>query len=826
MRSYKDVAFKEIWHQKFSSILIVIALILSSAMTTVIGQSIGTMDAMRIEQAKSLNGDRYVTFHQVDITTTRDLGQNSALTQVVPFITLSTAELPDSGLSLYIREFMNNDTSVYQAQYRLKEGRQPEKAYEIALPESVLQRLDKEVKIGDSIQIPMEIALLQDTELPYQYDATFTLTGILENEYIGYVNGVVNALVGSGTAELLLPERYQIYSVDCKTTSKKDFQTTIYKLEETYHLSDDLVQYNDLLLNAAHISYDSKKDNFSDDSNFYMTFAGAVVGILVLTAAGLVIYNVLKIQLEKSIKNYGILRALGATKGKLYNLVLIKILILNGIGLPIGAIIGICFSEFITKIAINLFEPEVFMVETSEQMSNLVARSSTIDTSFLALTLGLTMIFSILSAIPAARIASQISPIQSISGRKVKVVKHRTRKIRNFEAFYARLNMRRNLSRSIITSLSLVLCIAIFIALQSFSYLLDVSTELQTMHVGDYSLTNSETGFSPEIVEKLSGTEDVEKVSTLNFSLYQPDNKNNLSGIQTNILLNPAETLQICGMDEDWMLHKFADLSQDQQESIALGQGCIVANPVKINGVSSQGPRERDYVVGDEIDINGEHLEVVYVANEIMGLENKGFTNGVQIITTNIGYALLTGSDRIAECYLSVRENADREYIENVIQKICDNNPGSKWLSYEETDQQLKESYAQIRILAWGIILFVGMIGLLNIINTTYTNVYSRRHEIGVQRALGMSIRNLYKTFLWEGVYYSTIAIFLGVSLGCLCTLVIGASLDEEFQFVVPPFTSIIQVAFSSVICCMLAIILPLVRVKKMSIVECIKNEE
>lgn len=58
MRSYKDVAFKEIWHQKFSSILIVIALILSSAMTTVIGQSIGTMDAMRIEQAKSLNGDR------------------------------------------------------------------------------------------------------------------------------------------------------------------------------------------------------------------------------------------------------------------------------------------------------------------------------------------------------------------------------------------------------------------------------------------------------------------------------------------------------------------------------------------------------------------------------------------------------------------------------------------------------------------------------------------------------------------------------------------------------------------------------------------------
>ena len=50
-----------------------------------------------------------------------------------------------------------------------------------------------------------------------------------------------------------------------------------------------------------------------------------------------------------------------------------------------------------------------------------------------------------------------------------------------------------------------------------------------------------------------------------------------------------------------------------------------------------------------------------------------------------------------------------------------------------------------------GLILFVGLIGVLNIINTVYTNIHTRKKEIGTQRAIGMSLKSLYKTFLWEG---------------------------------------------------------------------------
>ena len=57
-----------------------------------------------------------------------------------------------------------------------------------------------------------------------------------------------------------------------------------------------------------------------------------------------------------------------------------------------------------------------------------------------------------------------------------------------------------------------------------------------------------------------------------------------------------------------------------------------------------------------------------------------------------------------------------------------------------------------------GLILFVGLIGILNIINTVYTNIHTRVTEIGMQRAIGMSAGSLYKTFLWEGAYYGIIA--------------------------------------------------------------------
>lgn len=47
MKSYRTLAIKELLSQKVTSILILLAVILSTMMTTIVGQSIGALAAMR-----------------------------------------------------------------------------------------------------------------------------------------------------------------------------------------------------------------------------------------------------------------------------------------------------------------------------------------------------------------------------------------------------------------------------------------------------------------------------------------------------------------------------------------------------------------------------------------------------------------------------------------------------------------------------------------------------------------------------------------------------------------------------------------------------------
>ena len=58
MKSYRTLAIKELLSQKVTSILILLAVILSTMMTTIVGQSIGALAAMREQQAIMIGGKR------------------------------------------------------------------------------------------------------------------------------------------------------------------------------------------------------------------------------------------------------------------------------------------------------------------------------------------------------------------------------------------------------------------------------------------------------------------------------------------------------------------------------------------------------------------------------------------------------------------------------------------------------------------------------------------------------------------------------------------------------------------------------------------------
>lgn len=189
-------------------------------------------------------------------------------------------------------------------------------------------------------------------------------------------------------------------------------------------------------------------------------------------------------------------------------------------------------------------------------------------------------------------------------------------------------------------------------------------------------------------------------------------------------------------------------------------------------------------------------------------------------------YDELVGDDRYAELYPALREEADPEVFEAWLDGWCSDNPGTHWLSYRQSDAQIAESFEQIRLLCWGLILFIGLIGILNIINTVYTNIHTRVNEIGMQRAIGMSNRSLYKTFLWEGAYYGLIASVVGSICGYICTVFVAAAENDSLTLSAFPAVPVLEAAVVSVAACLIATAVPLRGIGRMSIVESIEAVE
>ncbi len=826
MKRYSALAWRELLAQRVTSVLILLAIVLSTMMTAAIGQSAGVLSAMRQQQAIAIGGDRHAGLVQMDREQLAALQSDPRLSFVGSFVVLGNAKL-DNTLSLGLSEFQEDVKAVYPSISAIKEGRLPQAPMEIALPEDVLEYLGFSGRLGETFSLPLSKALRHGVMTQsHDFTTDLTLVGITRSNYMSYAAGVVNGIVGPGTAEALLPEEYFYYNVDIKVADKGAFQSTMDSLVSALNIPQLDTTYNIPYLDALGIRYDSKAADVmdaSDEGFSYLLAAGILVGVLLLLAAGLVIYNILKIAVSRQMTQYGILRAMGAEKGQLYFLVIAQILSLCALGIPLGLLLGSLSAKGILTAATGLLSPEIFLARDAGELDRLIAENSGGKGLFLLASAAITLLFALAAALPAARYAARVAPTVAISGTQVKI-RRRNRKekrIRNFEAFYARLNLRRSRGRTAITVLSLVMSVTVFIALQSAVGLLDASGGGVAEHYGDYSITNEAVGFSPQEYQALESDPQVAELTAMQFSLYEQGADGCLDGINFGLSLQPAETFQVVGLNDSYWDKVFSRLPLELLEKLKAGEGCMVRNPIPLNFQGQDIPRT-NIPVGETITVADRKLEVLYTLDGYDGylsVGNNGFVNGVQVIVNEELYTALTGKSAYNELLPALVEGVDREDFDAVVEALARRTPGTLWLSYEDTDRQLAESFAQIHLLAWGLILFVALIGLLNIINTVYTSIHTRVAEIGMQRAIGMSAGSLYRVFLWEGAYYGMIASVIGGIAGYLCTISVEAATTDTLRLVAVPVVPTLEASGLAIAACLLATCVPLRKIRRMSIV-------
>ena len=178
---------------------------------------------------------------------------------------------------------------------------------------------------------------------------------------------------------------------------------------------------------------------------------------------------------------------------------------------------------------------------------------------------------------------------------------------------------------------------------------------------------------------------------------------------------------------------------------------------------------------------------------------------------------------------VSVMTETDKsDTIEAALYQLIDGNSDFVLDTLEETVAY----YNTNQHTAFGVMLIVAIVvvcfSLINLVNTTITNFLSRKQEIGMLQAIGLSKKQLIKMLRYEGLLYSLFAtlvtLVLGTGLGYICVQAVK-SVNPYFYYSFPWLIILIYLAILLIVQ-MILISYTTGSLKKHSLVEQIRVTE
>ena len=101
------------------------------------------------------------------------------------------------------------------------------------------------------------------------------------------------------------------------------------------------------------------------------------------------------------------------------------------------------------------------------------------------------------------------------------------------------------------------------------------------------------------------------------------------------------------------------------------------------------------------------------------------------------------------------------------------------------------EKLLNYRMPVYIFVMFIGVFGIINLLNTLITNILTRKRELGVLQAVGLSSKQLSKMLLIEGLFYTLGVLLLSISCGTLigyllCTVFSAMSIFGKVSYHFP----------------------------------------
>lgn len=843
------LTIKNLRLNKKRTIVTIIGIILSTALMVGIGLLFSSFQDLMIRDTIGYNGKYEANYGDVDLIKLNNIKDKDFTYFYEKPIGFSKIESSNEYKPYMYITSVNKE---YFNELKLIEGTFPKNENEIVISNHVITNGGLNYKVGDVVTLKYGTRNIEGEETlansEYVPGEEITVNGEVTLKIVGIVErSNFESYSASGYTAFTLDVNSDKGNVNLYVMFDKNKKIIKQSEELAKELGyDDYINYNSTLLALY---------GESTYGNVMTTMVSMMMIMLALVSIGciIVIYNSFAISVMERKKEFGLLSSIGATKKQLSHTVFFEAVVVGVIGIILGilgAYIGIgCVVLAINNLISDMLDYKLHLVTNPLFII--------IPVIFMIVVIGV-------SAFIPSRKASKVSPIEAIrqnddikiNKKKIKTSKF-VNKLFGIEGEIALKNIKRNKKKYRVTIVSLFISIVLFISFSSYmNYTLNTASSVMGEVPYDYQISYFSTGNGNdnEALDKINeivkssdvkeytsySSSDLQLIGNYTYSKEYLDFYKNAYGEEVYNDLKKAkyQNISILVLDDN-SYNKYKKLIGLDKDSV------ILLN--KFKGVSYGGNKRVNY---DIPVINNGNINIKIcnfddseeVVNDVTKYCNKSVNN---IFVTNKSFDLIEEFSYMTDfklivnkkLYDSISDTATDFTQFNIISdntnnidkltKELDKYSNVNYTNVKEAMKQANNLILVVKILMYGFISLVTLIGVTSVFNTISTSMALRKREFAVLRSIGLTNRGFNKILFFESLFFGMKSLIFAIPVSIGVTVLIHYALADMMSIstIIIPWKYIIISIVSVFVIVLLTMMYSTSKIKKHNIIEQIREE-
>ena len=758
MKMTTRVAYCNMRHYKSKNILIGIAIILTTLLLFVIPSIGKDMVEVNFAVINKIYPTWHALYRNVDESTVMKLAAHHDVKTYGLRSDAGYMNLEDATVSMM---YMDR-TGMELYKVKLKEGQLPQKENDIVVSKGILEALGQNGKIGDTITVPYQI--LKDDGLDYTKEKDFRICGFLADNESSKEQKQYTSLVSEAFLKAEIPVEQVKYRFLLQVNGQKgnttaDYTETIQNIARQFGISED-----DMNINKEYLAA-----NYVDPATIPV-----IVGImLIVVLAGIItIYSVYYVSMNQRVREFGKLKAIGATKRQLRQIVLREGMGVALFAIPIGLLIGtVAVKVVLLQFVEHAKDSNVLITEAYKVVAKGEVQLYYWWIYLLAIAVTLCTVY--LSLMKPMRMAAKVSEIEAMryqGGSKRQKSSRKGYQFLNIGRLTKR-NLAENKKKSTITIVSMAVTGIFVMMVATVLSCANPMESAKSSIVGQYEISPIVESGNKEHPEYEWA--EVQKNNPLNEGLKQQIEE--LDGVER---VDVFTALKVSGgpFEEKIGTEFINGVPEEYAEELKKGitEGNVTYEELK-SGDKVILDRALlhwypDIKVGDKLKLNihdGDNTFQKEIEVAAIGEYGTGLTNYNCLIMAKEGAEKLTINN--SSSYFQVI--ADKDYdeaLEASLQAIVDGSGRLQMRTWKNEYDTWENAIQMTRGACYAFIIILAAISIMNLINTMITSVHVLKKELGMMQAIGMSDRQLMKMLQLEGIFYTVGTLIISIGVGSL----------------------------------------------------------